>query len=195
MVLVKFHKIMEEVTHVAKDTKVSLGGKGSYKATSEDAVMNKIRPLMIAHGLVMVPETITHLEKTGSITTLGMSYRVTDVTDGDSIIISGIGQGSSSGDKGAGMAMTYAGKYALLKSLMIVTGDDPDQTGDVKHVERDNKNSDLANKIVEEIRLLISGKKLDPQTGASMIDYINKNKTDEGVLREAMNAITKLKER
>ena len=193
MVLQKLHEIMKKVGYVQKDMKVEMGAKGSYTVTSEKAVLQLIRPFLIEAKLIMIPEEVVSVEKTGSVTTLNMKYRMTDLEDNDSIIIAAIGQGTSSGDKGAGMAMTYAGKYALLKPLMMVTGDDPDKTGDVAHKEHFDELKVLASKLVEEINLLSRGGKIDGPTAQSMVQYIQKNAHDKIVLKGAENSINSLK--
>ena len=105
MVYLKLHEIMQKIGYVQRNQKIDMGSKGSYNAVTEGHILRKIRPLLIEYGLVIVPEEVTKLEKTGSVTTLAMKYRIIDVTDGDQITISSIGQGSSTGDKGAGANM------------------------------------------------------------------------------------------
>jgi hypothetical protein len=51
----------------------------------------------------------------------------------DHIDVETFGHGIDQGDKSPGKAMSYAVKYALLKTLGLETGDDPDLDQDVRH--------------------------------------------------------------
>jgi len=129
----KWAYLMSQVGYVQKDEKVSYGNT-KYNAVTESKVLTKIRPLMIELDLIMFP-TSGHIHSiqpspkgTSLITTIEITYHVIDTVSGTMMNITAFGQGADSQDKGAGKAMTYAGKYALLKGLMIETGDDPDKT-------------------------------------------------------------------
>ncbi len=195
MVLKKLNEIMKEVGYMKKDMKVDMGGKGSYNAVSERKVLQTVRPLLVEKGLVIVPFETVSFERFGTISMLVMNYRVVDVNDEDMITVSSVGQGASSGDKGANSAMTYAMKNLILKMLLLESGDDPEAVGDVKHEAVTEKNSSLAKKLAEEVGLLSQGGKVDAQTATGMIAYINKMAHDPGVLRDIDSQIQELKSR
>jgi len=193
MVLKKLLEIMGEIGYLKKDMVVDMHGKGKYNAISEGKVLQMVRPRLIARGIVITPHAITRLERNGSITTVSVQYLVTDTTDDDSIIMESMGQGFSSGDKGAGSAFTYSLKYLILKALMLEQGDDPDKVGDVAHNEETVKIASLADKLKEEVGLLSQGGKVLPQQATGMVAYISKNAHDPGVLRDIENQINQIK--
>jgi len=195
MIVKKINEIMQEVGYLKKDMKVDMGGKGSYNAVSERKVLQKIRPLLVEKGLMILPIEVTHFERFGSITMLGMKYHVLDSEDNETMLMASIGQGASSGDKGANSAMTYAMKNLILKMFLLESGDDPEAVGDVKHDKETEKNSDLAKKLGEEVGLLSQGGKVDAQTATGMIAYINKMAHDPGILRDIEKQINELKAR
>ena len=118
--------VMEDIQYLAKDDQVSFGTT-KYKAISEEKVTTAVRASMIKNGLVMYPETQDILRE-GQITTVNVTYRMVNIDNPDEQIqIASSGQGSDTQDKGSGKAMTYAFKYALLRTFMIPTGEDPDK--------------------------------------------------------------------
>jgi hypothetical protein len=128
MVVRKLLEIMKEVPYIQKDGEIKTK-RGEISVLTEPKVLEMLRPKFLEKGLVMYPTSgrasvLSSVD--GFCTTAEINYTITDSEDGDSISVFGIGQGMDTRDKGAGMAMTYSGKYALLKSLMMITGDDPD---------------------------------------------------------------------
>lgn len=122
----KIQAVMQDIQYLTKDDQVSFGTT-KYKAISEEKVTTTVRASMIKNGLVMYPETLD-ITKEGQITTVNVTYRMVDVDEpNEQIIIASCGQGSDSQDKGSGKAMTYAYKYALLRTFAIPTGEDPDK--------------------------------------------------------------------
>lgn len=122
----KIQAVMQDIQYLAKDDQVSFGTT-KYKAISEEKVTTTVRASMIKNGLVMFPETLD-ISKDGQITTVNVTYKMVNVDDPtEQIIIASCGQGSDTQDKGSGKAMTYAYKYALLRTFAIPTGEDPDK--------------------------------------------------------------------
>ena len=122
----KIQAVMQDIQYLAKDDQVSFGTT-KYKAISEEKVTATVRASMIKYGLVMYPETLD-ITKEGQITTVNVTYRMVNVDEpNEQIIIASCGQGSDTQDKGSGKAMTYAYKYALLRTFAIPTGEDPDK--------------------------------------------------------------------
>jgi len=122
----KIQAVMQDIQYLAKDDQVSFGTT-KYKAISEEKVTTTVRASMIKNGLVMYPETLD-ISKEGQITTVNVTYRMVNVDEpNEHIIIASCGQGSDTQDKGSGKAMTYAYKYALLRTFAIPTGEDPDK--------------------------------------------------------------------
>ena len=124
-----------------------------------------------------------------------MGFNIIDVTEDpfDIVPVASAGQGSSTGDKGAGSAFTYALKYLLMKVTMMMSGDDPDQIGDTVHDDEKKKNLEFAIKLSQEVSALMSGKMLTPQIGKQMIEYLEENQNDPLVLKECEKDINAMK--
>lgn len=135
--------ITTELNVVPKDLSVGYG-KSSYKAVGERGVLDAVKPLEAKYGVYSYPleSKIIHTDTLTSTSTdyqgnakettrffirLEVTYRFVNVDNPDDCLdIKSYGDGIDSGDKAPGKAMTYAGKYALLKAYKISTGDDPD---------------------------------------------------------------------
>ena len=137
--------ITAELQTVAKNLTVSTGGKNSYKAVSERDVLDAVKPLETKYGIYSYPcnrellESITletentyngtTTKKTTFFSRIKTTYRFVNIDDPEDYIDTvTFAEGIDPQDKGSGKAMTYADKYALMKSYKISTGDDPDQT-------------------------------------------------------------------
>jgi len=132
----KMHKVM--IGSGALDKSMVVGkGANSYKAVSESAVLNVIKPLLKEHGLVLFPikcvvdETHTEYEgKYGTsqrfLTKLVATYKIVDIESGESETLETIGYGTDTQDKGSGQAMTYAYKALLSKTFCLFSGEDSD---------------------------------------------------------------------
>lgn len=135
----KVSAVMNDVEYLKKDDVVGKGSKSEYKAISEEKVTETVRVSFIKHGLVLLPveqvhscetrETVNDYGKAGvrRLATVDVKYKLVDIETGEHEFIVSSGTGEDSGDKAVGKAMTYAYKYALLRTLMIPTGEDPDK--------------------------------------------------------------------
>lgn len=124
----RMHAIMNDVSYVQKENKKV---NNQYTFVSGDAVTAKVRPAMIEHGVLAIP-SFFDISVDGNRTNCSMSMTFVNIDKPDDRIVipcAGFGQGIDPQDKGAGKAMTYAFKYALLKIFELETGDD---------VEKDN---------------------------------------------------------
>ncbi len=134
-------EVMKAVKNIDKTMNVGTG-RGQYKGVSDKSVKETIQPLLIEHGLTIVPidiEERTEIDswdeadkygtkrKRSVFTSVKVKYRLSHES-GESMEVMGYGHGVDSQDKGAGKATTYALKYALLYTFMIPTGsiDDTD---------------------------------------------------------------------
>ena len=115
-------KAMEAVTYIQKEKKQGM----RYSIVSHDAVTAKVRPALLENGIVYYPIQ-TNASQTGNRTEAIMVIRFTNIDDPkDYFDVQSFGYGIDDQDKGPGKAMSYAVKYALLKTLGLETGDDPD---------------------------------------------------------------------
>lgn len=132
-----------EINRVAKNLKVDINAKQSYKAVAEADVLEAVKPVEEKYGIYSYPvsrkvikdEIITNTSTYDGRTTKRSSimirletvYRFVNISNPqDYIDITTYGDGFDTQDKAPGKAMTYADKYALLKAYKIQTGEDPD---------------------------------------------------------------------
>lgn len=143
---------MKDVEYLQKDDKVSFGST-NYKAISEEKVTISVRNAMIKHGVVILPVSVA-LAKEGSLSSVHCQYKIVNVDDPtDFELISSVGQGADTQDKGSGKAMTYAYKYMMLRSFALPTGEDPDKISSDQISEEQKKAEALAaKKAAEEAR-------------------------------------------
>jgi hypothetical protein len=129
--------VMKEVGYVQKDGKNDFHG---YKYASEASLIAALRPAMIKHGLVLIPNvTSTRQDEHGNTHVL-MEFTIMSDT-GHSISFVGAGSGNDRnkngvGDKGIYKAITGCVKYALMKTFLLETGDDPEVASDHDRSEK-----------------------------------------------------------
>lgn len=116
----------QEIGYLQKDGKVAFGST-SYKAITDEKVMTTVRPILDKYKLVMLIDSI-QMSRNGTLTEAVITWRFVNAEKPDEfILVQSAGQGADTQDKGAGKAMTYSRKYALLNTLLIPTGEDPDK--------------------------------------------------------------------
>lgn len=125
------HAVMSEVGYVQKTGKNAFHG---YKYAGEADLLEKLRPAMLNHGLLLIPSVtdISPIDEHGN-TTVRLEYTLVH-KDGDvwPHPIGAVGTGNDRnkngvGDKGTYKAITGANKYLLFKLFQIETGDDPEE--------------------------------------------------------------------
>lgn len=120
---------MQEVDYIQREKKQGM----RYSIVSHDAVTAKVRPVLVANGVVYYPVNITY-QQDGNRTQVSLTVRFANVDDPkDYIDVPSLGFGIDEQDKGPGKAISYAVKYALLKALGLETGDDPDEDQEAEH--------------------------------------------------------------
>lgn len=125
-------KAMATITYIQKEKKAGM----RYSIVSHDAVTAKVRPALLEAGIVYYP-VATMTAQTGNRTEAHMTIRFVNVDDpADHFDVQSFGYGIDDQDKGPGKAMSYAVKYALLKTLGLETGDDPDLDQDVSFSQK-----------------------------------------------------------
>lgn len=158
----KIIEVMKNVERLTKDKDVSMGGAGNYKAITEFKVTSVLRNELITYGITIVPieteiERTDYVNESGPkpaftrITSMKVKYRITNVDNPDDFIIaSSAGQGTDSGDKGAGKASTYAAKILLIRLFNIPTGGDEDRLS-----SEESRTEDFYTKLDQEKRILL----------------------------------------
>jgi len=140
----RIHAIMKDVAYVQKESqKVN----NQYTFVSHDAVTAKCRVAFLKHGVLVRPFILKHDIEWYDTKTEKWIDKKKQLVDGKSLrtsieievefinvdkpeekmVTNSVGYGLDPQDKGAGKAYSYAYKYALLKALMLETGDDPEK--------------------------------------------------------------------
>lgn len=135
--LEKLLKIQKSIDGIAKSEKGF-----NYSYAGQEQVLNTIRPLMNAHGLLLVQEVIevenTRIdyttgkgdyikEKSEILTSAKQLFTWLDVDSDERLEVRFHANGMNDWEKGLGSALTYAERYFLLKFFHIPTpNDDPD---------------------------------------------------------------------
>lgn len=137
----KMYNVMNESEAIEKSMEVGKGAN-AYKAVSEAAILNMIKPLFKKYKLIIFPiagdikDHCTVWDKSDydgkvtqtlrAMTELKVTYRIMDIESKEFQDVVGFGNGADSQDKGAGKAFTYSLKNALSKSFMLFSGEDTD---------------------------------------------------------------------
>lgn len=125
--------VMMEVDYVQKKGENDFHG---YKYATEADVLDRLRPAMVKHGLVLIPsvQQVSTVDQHGN-TTISIHYTLAHVSGAvwpTPVIAAGCGNDRNKngvGDKGLYKAITGANKYMLFKLFQIETGnDEPEDT-------------------------------------------------------------------
>ena len=135
----KLSNITNDISTVNKNLTVG-EGKNKYKAVGEADILKAVKELEFKYRVYSYPvnrevlessmytTTNNYGEKNNIFSRIKTTYRFVNIDKPEDYIETiTFAEGIDSQDKGSGKAMTYADKYALMKSYKIITGDDPDQ--------------------------------------------------------------------
>lgn len=157
----KMSLITNEIGTVAKNLKVEINEKNSYKAVSERDILDAVKPLESKYRIYSYPYerkvidngVLTKEGKYGTTNSLYLRietvYRFVNIDKPEEFIdIKCYGDGIDTGDKAPGKATTYSDKYGIMKGYKISTGDDPDKEASAEegYIKIDYKTA-LLNKI------------------------------------------------
>lgn len=129
----KIREVMKVCAYVQKDATVSAGGGREYMAVSHDQVTAVVRPHFVEQGIVIRPTLVSsRITETGKTDkglaiirysgTFDVSFiNVDDPADRETMRVEA--DADDRGDKAPGKALSYATKYAILKALMLETGE------------------------------------------------------------------------
>jgi ERF superfamily len=132
--------VQKSIGYIQKDRSISAGG-GSYKAISHDTVTAMLRQHLIENGIVvstsLAGEAVFDPPVDGAKQRLFRAEFVIsfiNVDDpSDRLMVTLPAHAMDNSDKSCGKAISYATKYALLKTFLLETGEDEEsrhQTGD-----------------------------------------------------------------
>lgn len=142
----RINAVMKEVTYVQKDKEVDGGGQ-RYRAVTHDKVVSVCRAALVKHGVVIQASQRAgellirrdgvnvkmHLYQ-GDYTVCFVNVDKPD----EKISVDVQAHAQDNGDKAPGKALTYATKSAILKVLMLETGeDDESRAGSGSEIDTD----------------------------------------------------------
>lgn len=147
----RINAVMKEVDYIQKgDKKVA----GQYKFVSHDQVTAALHGPMTKHGIACIP-TIESLTQDGNRTEVRLHVCFVNIDDpADRFIVTYYGYGIDTSDKGIGKAVSYAFKYAMLKTFCLETGDDPDQDQAAKYEPKIEAPPEPAKMSTTQVRVL-----------------------------------------
>lgn len=127
-------KLSEVMAAVKRIPKNGVNRFHNYKYAMESDVLDVVRDELSKRNVMMLPRVLSekiasHATKSGGAEYIGTVTVCFDFHDGDSgetLPVITVGQGQDAGDKSFYKALTGATKYALMKTFLIPTGDDPD---------------------------------------------------------------------
>jgi hypothetical protein len=132
----KMHQVMVETEAITKSVTVG-DNKNAYKAVGEADVLNVIKPLFKKHGLIIIQNEVSALdrfdlfptkygESARLMTQVHTKFKIVDVETGEFDFIEAIGNGVDTQDKASGKAQAYALKVGLQKTFLLFSGEDTD---------------------------------------------------------------------
>ena len=133
VILRAMNAVMQEAGYVQKTGENTFHG---YRYASEADVLERLRPAMVKHGLILIPsvQQVSSIDTHGN-TTVSVHSTLAHVSGAiwpQPIIAAGCGNDRSKsgtfGDKGLYKALTGANKYMLFKLFQIETGNDPEES-------------------------------------------------------------------
>lgn len=186
----KLLEIQKSVDKIVKDGK-NLSDK--YDFASDEAVLDRFRPLMDEQNLLLIPEITNASVMEGTtrsgtaryLTELHMTMTWVDTDTGETLTIPWYAQGVDlAGEKGVGKALTYAEKMHLLKLFHVATSkDDPDNDNRTKSGELRQKGTAAAKETTQFQRAAV----------AAMLDELYSGDAEK--IKAAYIALTKNEKR
>lgn len=146
VILRAMNAVMQEAGYVQKTGNNDFHG---YRYATEADVLDRLRPAMVKHGLILIPsvQQVSSIDQYGN-TTVSVHYTLAHVSGAvwpQPIIAAGCGNDRSKnggfGDKGLYKALTGANKYMLFKLFQIETGNDPEESQGDHEREAADKNA------------------------------------------------------
>jgi len=135
MIEAKINQVMKKVAFVTKDATVGFGAN-AYKAVTHDRVTELVRPHFVEVGIIIVPRQREKGLSVDGKTQKGNDkirfeavYDVDfiDCEDTSKITVTVEAHAEGSDDKCSGKALSYAVKNAMLKVLMLETGENDEE--------------------------------------------------------------------
>jgi hypothetical protein len=172
--------IVADMGHVGKGSTVNITKSASYKYTSHDAVTNAVKPLLVKHGVCVIP-SVESVVQDGNRTEMHVVIDFVNSDDpADKIAVASYGHGVDTSDKGPGKAYSYAYKYAMMKVFAMDVGPEGDnEAHDVQHESQ-------ADREAAQERAAFEGKK---QAFTTMVKHGEKCGVSEDTIKDVLDAM------
>lgn len=139
-----WNKMLWVMEHAGKLERTGTNSEHQYKYVEEAEVVAMLRPLMVRSGLVLMHDekSCEQVERKGrngpvsDVTRIRVEFTFVDADSGERFTFSEYGSGQDSLDKGPFKALTGAMKYALTKTFLLSTGDDPERSDPTNPAEQ-----------------------------------------------------------
>lgn len=141
----KIAAVMADVEKLVRD---GVNKQQHYRYATEAAVMAATHGPMAKHNLAIFPSIVDfttillgYTEKGNPyfLTTVIMRFRIEDGDTGEYTVVTMVGQGTDTGDKGMNKAVTTATKYLYIKLYALASEDDPEASNDPESVSSEKK--------------------------------------------------------
>jgi hypothetical protein len=193
---IKMIKIMKQVGYIQKK---GINQFHRYKYATETDVSAAFSKAMIENNVFMFSSVLerdcksyqTRGNKESFLVTVKLQVTFVDGDSGESFTGVFYGDGSDSDDKGVYKAITGAQKYALMKTFLVATGDDPEKENEneksntekvkneiSKPKKNNNKNITLEDKI-KIIEKTMAEKNFDEERKTKAFKYFKINKIED----------------
>lgn len=142
--IAKLVEVMKAVKHIPK---TGYNQQQKYRYAQEADVVEKVRTELADLGIFLKQSVKEHSFRTYTtakgtemtIATLVIEFTFIDSETGETESFTVVGEGQDSGDKAVYKALTGATKYALMKTFLIPTGDDPERDEEEPRGEKTQK--------------------------------------------------------
>lgn len=180
---------MAETEGLSKDLSVGFGNN-SYKAVSESAVLNVVKPLLKKHGLILFPInvevenwkdefTTRNGDSARLVTQIKATYKIVDTDTGESELLQTVGHGVDTQDKASGKAMTYAYKALLQKTFMMFSGEDTDNEHSDAITDRQVKPKTISEAQAKRLFAIAKANNISTEQMKKDLDHIGVAKTTD----------------
>lgn len=196
----RINEVKKEVSYVKKDAKIQ-----GYTAVTHDQVTAVLREAMVEHGIITKQSLLkSTFEPTGDETGKGSKWMLytgvyeisfINVDDPESIFpILVESQALDLGDKASGKAMSYAMKYALLKTFSLETGENEESRQDDFRQKREDKQLISEDDVIK-LQQLIEETGSDESKFLSVFKIDSLEEMQKGTLKNALIALKKKAEK
>lgn len=190
----KLLKIQEEIKGLAKDKDTaSPENKKGYKYVTGDKVLDNIKPIMNAYGLILKQEilsienvrqdyTTRYGVKAEILSKVMMRFTWVDCESGEKDENLFGANGQNDWDKGVGSALTYGERYFLLKFFHIATDEDDIDNPDRKTEGSDQSPEETYNSLIKSHEEALTKIELVPALTTYFNALSNELKADQNII-------------